>query len=44
MTENVKGIGQIPGGHKHKQRRKKDICILFPGNGFGCNGLVGFHS
>lgn len=43
MTENVQGIGQIFNlGHKHKQRWKKDICILFPGNGFGCNGLVGW--
>ena len=39
-TENVKGIGQIfYFGHKHKQAMEKDICILFPGNGFGCNRI-----
>ena len=44
MTENVKRIGQEILGHMHKPRRKKDICILFPGNGCWCNGLAGLHS
>ena len=43
MTENVKGIGHIfILGISINSEGKKDICILFPGNGLGCNGLVGF--
>ena len=43
MTENVKRIGHIYIlGISVNSEGKKDICILFPGNGLGCNGWFGW--